>query len=615
MNKFLMMIKEYKLLLKFWLIFLAIGFTFRLTLSLVFLETINADLFYGLLYGVRMDTMFFSAFSIIFSILYALNLIKTSRIFFTTVLFVYLVIEVATLTFMDKFLSRPNALFVEHLANYEEVLLMVWGLYKFYLIVAIPLVLFATYKIFIYFKNNINAGDIKHKLILLPLILIILFLGARSSVGMAPPNQSFYTFSSNDINNEIANTSVFSILYSLYLIKKEKFYNYGNISEEEAIERVKKLNNIENNTNNLNRFQQSGFDKKKNVILVILESFGHEHIGYMGGTPTTPNLDALTKESLYFTNLYAIGTRTSWGVSSVTTGLYPIPSREYVKASKSQKNFYTIARSLKKEGYKNTFLYSGDANFDNMRGFLKSNGYADVYGKEDFDSSKIKYTWGYADEDLYEKAFTIIEEAQDKPYFLTLLTMSSHEPFDYPKGIVEPYEDAKLDGFANSIKYSDYAIGKFMKKLKDKGMLENTVVAFIADHTNNTYNSTTQPTTNNKIAALIVSDDFKGGQKYDKLASQIDFAPTILDIAGISQTIPTMGTSVLQNERDSALLLTHNKSVVYLLPQKMIIYQDKQNYKTYDYNKTELPNNNTEIKDGLSYIYSSKYLYENSLYK
>jgi phosphoglycerol transferase MdoB-like AlkP superfamily enzyme len=250
-----------------------------------------------------------------------------------------------------------------------------------------------------------------------------------------------------------------------------------------------------------------------------------------------------------------------------------------------------------------------------MRGFLKSNGYADVFGKEDFDSSKTKYTWGYADEDLYEKAFKLIEESKDKPYFLTLLTMSSHEPFDYPKGIVAPYENAKLDGFANAIKYSDYAIGKFMQKLKSKGMLKNTVVAFIADHTNNTYNATSQPVTNNKIAALIVSDDFKGGQEYDKLASQIDFAPTILDIAGISQNIPTMGTSVLKNQRDSALLLTHDKTLVYLLPNKMIFYKDKHNYQTYDYNKTKLPNDDALIKDGLSYIYSSKYLYENSLYK
>ncbi len=562
-----------------------------------------------------MDTMFFSVFSIIFAIIYALNLVKIGQIFYTLLLFIYLLIEVATITFMDKFFSRPNSLFVEHLANYEEVLLMVWGLYKFYIIIAFPLVIFATYKVFLYFKRSVIKGNVKYKLIVLPLIIIILFLGARSSVGMAPPNKSFYTFSTNDLNNEIANNSVFSILYSMYLLKKEKFYDYGTISDKEALVNVKQLNGITSEEDTLNRFQQSSFTQKKNIILVILESFGHEHVGYLNGTPTTPNLDAFTKESLYFTNMYAIGTRTSWGVSSVLTSLYPIPSREYVKASKSQKNFYTIARTLKKQGYENTFLYSGDANFDNMRGFMMTNGYDNIYGKEDFDSSKTKYTWGYADEDLYEKAFTLIEEAKDKPYFLTLLTMSSHEPFDYPKDRVQAYDGAKLEGFANSIKYSDFAIGKFIKKLKESGKMKNTVVAFISDHTNNTYISDNMPISNNKIVAMILSDDFKDENRYEKVASQIDFAPTILDIAGISDTIPTMGTSVLQKQRNSALLLANNKSFTYVLKDKIIIYKDKQAAQTYDYNKTKIENSENEVKDGLSFIYTSKYLYDNRLYR
>ena len=615
MHKLLEILKEYRPMLKFWLIFIALGMGFRVLLSALFLKNFNSDFFIGLLYGVRMDTMFFSAFSIIFLFLYALNFTLLARIYYTLVLFFYLLIEISTVTFMDKFLTRPNYLFIEHLNNYEEIFLMVWGLYKFYLIFLIPLLLFVTFRIYKYFTKNIQKGSIKYRLIFLPIMIIILGLGARSSIGMGAPNQSFYTFSSNDTNNEIANNSVFSIIYAIYQVSNEKFLDYGDISAKDAIANVKRLNNIQNNENTFKRVQHSGFAKEKNIILVILESFGHEHIGYLGGTPTSPNIDALTKESLYFTKMYAVGTRTSWGVSSVTTGLYPTPPREFVKASKSQNNFYTLARTLKKHGYENTFLYSGDANFDNMSGFLLSNGYEHIYDKKSFSGYSDPCTWGYSDENLYEKAFELIEKSEGKPFFLTMLTMSSHEPFDYPRGRVEPYKKAKLNGFANSMKYSDYAIGKFMKKLKEKGMLKNTIVAFIADHTNNTYTSTALPISNNHIAAFIVSDDFHGGKEYNKIASQIDFAPTILDIAGVSDTIPTMGTSVLQNQRDSALLLTNNKSVVYLLEDRFIVYKDNAQHLTYDYNKTLIENNASQIKDGLSYIYSSKYLYDNRLYK
>ena len=614
MNTFLSAFKEYKVVFKFWVLFLLLGLILRLALSLTFLKTVDANLFIGLLYGFRMDTIFFSFFGILFSLLYALNFIRSAQIFFTAVVSLYVLVELLTFGFMSEFLTRPNSLFIEHLKNYNEIFSMIWGLYKIYippLIAFIAIVIFFLYK---FFQKNTHRGSLKKRILVLPLILVILFLGVRSSVDMSTPNQSFYTFSSNDLNNEIANNSTISILYSLYLMKKEKFYRYGDIDEREALKRVQALNGIQNSANNLERFQKSTFMQKKNIVLVILESFGHEHIGYLGGTPTTPILDSLTKESLYFTNLYAVGTRTSWGVSSISTSLYPIPSREYVKASKSQKEFYTIALTLQKHNYETTFLYSGDANFDNMRGFLQSNGYDNVYGKESFSLDKQRYTWGYNDEDLFEKAFDMLKQKGDKPYFLTLLTLSSHEPFDYPKNRVSPYKDAPLEGFANSIKYADYAIGEFIARLKENNMMKDTVIAFVADHCSHASGSNGVPIDKYKIAAMIVADEFKGGKRYNKIASQIDIAPTLLDIAGISDTIPTMGSSVLQNERDSALLLANKRNFAYLTSDKYTVYKDKKKHQTYNYKNEKIKNEKKVIDDGLSYIYASKYLYENRLY-
>ena len=604
-------LKEYKIIFKYWFLFLSIGLLFRTVLLLLFIDDISIEFLYSLLYGIRMDTIVFSAFGIIFTILYSLNIIYITRVFLTILISLYFAIEISTIAFMDKFFSRPNYLFIEHLNNYNEILGMVWELYKYYLIIAVGILIYFIYKVYIYFSKTLNRGAVLPKLIILPFMIVFLFLGTRSSIGASTPNQGFYTFSKVNLHNEIANNSIFSILYATYLLKKEKFYHYGDITPIDAISNVKNINNISNKNHSLERFQKSLFDKKKNIILVILESFGSDHIGYLGGTPTTPILDDLTKQSLYFTNLYATGTRTSWGVSSIVTALYPLPTREYIKASKSQKDFYTIAKTLRNHNYENTFLYSGDVDFDNMRGFLLSNGYDKVYGKEDFSKEKHQFTWGYSDDDLYDKTLSLIEKSKDKPYFITLLTMSSHEPFDYPKGKVEPYKKAKLEGFANSIKYADYTIGKFMDKLKQKGMLKDTVVAFIADHNNDAYGSFDVPIDRYKVAALIVSDDFKGGKKYDKIASQIDFAPTVLDIAGISDTIPSMGSSVLQNERDSAILLANKKNFAYLLKDQFIIYKDKKNTQTYDYNLTTIQNDQQNVYDGLSYIYSSKYLYNN----
>ena len=574
------------------------------------MEKIDSELLYILLYGLRMDTIVFSALAIIFSTLYLFNLTTLLRVVLTLCASIYFIIEIVTVGFIDKFYARPNYLFIEHLNNYHEIFGMIWELYKIQLIILIPILLYLIYKLYQYFKNSLYKSSIKPKLIAFPLILILLALGGRSSIGTSTPNQGFYTFSTQGINNELANNSIFSILYANYMLKKEKFYNYGDLSFKEALANVKKLNNINNETKGLHRFQKSIFKKKKNIILVILESFGHEHVGYLGGTPTTPNLDRFTKKSLYFTNLYATGTRTSWGISALTTSLYPIPSREYVKASKSQKDFYTTAKTLKNHGYESTFLYAGDVDFDNMKGFLLANGYDKVYGKESFSKAKTKYTWGYSDEDLYNKAFSLAKKSGEKPFFLTLLTLSSHEPFDYPKNRVTPYKKAPLEGFANSIKYADYAIGKFMNRLKQEGLLENTVVAFIADHNNNPYGAFDVPIDRYKIPAIIVSNDFKEPKKYDKIASQIDFAPTLLDVAGIDAFLPTMGSSVLQVERNSALLLAKKRNFAYLLNDQFVLYKKNQPARIYTYDLKPIETNQQEIEDGLSYIYTSHYLYQ-----
>ena len=250
-----------------------------------------------------------------------------------------------------------------------------------------------------------------------------------------------------------------------------------------------------------------------------------------------------------------------------------------------------------------------------MRGFALANGYESVLGKESFDSNLEKRTWGYSDEDLYNKAIELIETKREKPLFLTIMTLSSHEPFDYPRGKVTPYQKAPLAGFANAIKYADFALGKFVATLKKRKLLENSVVAFIADHNNHPYGKFDVPIDRYKIPALILSPEYhNGGKVYTHIASQIDFAPTILDVAGISAVIPTMGVSVLQIQRDSAMLLARKENFAYLLKDKFVIFKRKAKTATYDYTYTPLPNNKEDITMGLSYIVSARYLYQNRLY-
>jgi len=611
------MLNLFKTIIKFWLIFLTIGALFRVLLLSIFTNYEFTNSLYSILYGFRMDTIVFSGLWIIFLTLYTINFTKVLKIFLASSFTFYISLEFITIVFLQNFQSRPNYLVVDHLSNIAELIGMIFKLYPIYFILLI-LISLATFVLsFNYLNKHIKPiqTDIKNRVISYFLILILLFIGARSSFDASTPNQGFYTFSNKNIYNEIANNSIFSLLYAIYLSKKEKKLNYGDLDEKLALKNVQKLYNIDTNQTTLKRVLKSSFKEKKHIILVILESFGHNNIGYLNGIKATPNLDNLTKHSLYFTNMYAVGTRTSWGVSSVLTSLYPIPTREYIKAKRSQKNFWTIANELKKFNYQTSFLYAGDANFDNMKGFALANGFDRVIDQNDFNKSLKKYTWGYCDEDLYNKAVKVLKSS-NKKQFLTLMTLSSHEPFDYPKNRFTPIKDKPLKGFANAVKYADYAIGEFIKKLKKENLFKDSVIAFIADHNEKAVGSFDVPVDRYKIAALIVADEFNNNPKeYSKIASQIDFAPTILDIASIDTTIPTMGTSIFKIQRDSALLLAHKKDFAYILKDKFVLFKPNKDAKTYNYKYKELKNNPKDILDGLSFIKTANYLYENQLYR
>ena len=605
-------LKLYQFLIPAWLVFLSVNFCFRILLLGKYSEILNHDTWLVLFYGMRMDTIVFCAFALFFALFFALNLRLLLRLSISLFLIAAVWFEISAIFFFEQFSSRPNYLFIEHSKNAVEIFLTIWGLYPVSVVLVFVALVFSGLRLFALTARLQIGGTFKQRFVILPLIVLILAAGMRSSFDDSTPNQSFYTFSHDNSKNEIANNTIFSILYAWHWSENEYFGNYGSLTDAEAVQRLNSLNGFKADAQLL-RMQTALSAGKKNVILIMLESFGHEHVGYLGGTPTTPNLDRLAAQGLAFTNMYATGNRTSWGVSTVLTATYPVPGQAYVKALKSQQNFYTIARSFKQHGYHNMFLYSGDADFDNMKAFMLSNGFDQVQGKEAFDLLQHKYTWGYADEDLYQKAEELIK-AQTAPFFLSLLTLSSHEPFDYPEGKVELYAEAPVQGFANSIKYADFALGKFIASLKKQGLMKNTVIGLIADHANSAYGTQDVPVDRYRIAAVILDEDLKPAQTYRHVASQVDFGPTLLDLAGLDVTLPGVGASVLQHQRDSALLLYHY-NYAYLTSEDLVIYKDGQAAKSYSPDYKPKPADAEVVSDGLANILVPHWLYESGLYR
>lgn len=284
-----------------------------------------------------------------------------------------------------------------------------------------------------------------------------------------------------------------------------------------------------------------------NIILVTIESLSAKYLGSNGGPGNlTPNLDALRKQSLYFSNFYATGTRTDRGLEAITLSMPPTPGRSIVKRVGRESGFASLGRQVRELGYDPVFLYGGRGYFDNMNAFFSGNGYR-VEDQSSVNEEEISFknAWGMADEDLYKQALKLADSsfAKEVPFLLQLMTTSNHRPYTYPAGRIDIPSGSGRDG---AVKYTDYAIGKFLDEARGKPWFNNTLFIFVADHTAGSAGKEDLPVSNYLIPLFIYGPAFIAPGEYTRLASQIDLAPTVLGLLNASYTSTFFGRDMLK---------------------------------------------------------------------
>ncbi|WP_226797919.1 LTA synthase family protein [Aliarcobacter butzleri] len=354
-----------------------------------------------------------------------------------------------------------------------------------------------------------------------------MFLGIRSSLGHRPVNISDALYSENRVINEITKNSLHSLGYAYYSNKKAEnnISKYGKIDIKEAY-KVASLAigiNYKDEKKPFYREVKSKLDskKQKNLVIFIQESMGAQFTGFIGKQNFTPNLDNLAQDYLSFTNLYSNGTRSVRGLAALTSGTLPINGIEVIKRNKSQKDYFTVASLLKPYGYKSSFIYGGEARFDNMKGWYLGNGFDEVIEQKDFTNPIFTSTWGGSDEDLVIKAnekFKSYYENNEK-FVSVMFSSSNHMPFELPDGKIEFEKNIPKTSVENAIKYADFSIGKFFEIAKKEDYFKDTVFVVIADHNVRVYGDQIVPIDMFQIPAVIVSSDIPH-QIFTNLTSQ-----------------------------------------------------------------------------------------------
>jgi phosphoglycerol transferase MdoB-like AlkP superfamily enzyme len=541
-------------------------------------------------------------------------------------------LEAATPGFMIEYDSRPNRLVFEYLAHPTEIISMLLNAYKLQLLVVS---LIAGVSLFTFWRAlgrrsgspaPMGAG---RRVVLGLVCLPLLFLGARSSVGHRPANPSSVVFSNDHLVNELCISSGYSVLYALYRLKDEADAGevYGRMeSNDQILEAVRESMltvSPEQYTNpkipTLHRHQASvQRERPLNLVIILEESLGARYVGALGGEPVTSYLDSLRTEGWWFDSMYATGTRSARGIEAVISGFLPTPARSVLKLGKAQSDFFTLASYLASKEFHTQFIYGGKSDFDNMSSFFSGNGFAEIIDEDDYVNPRFMGSWGVCDEDIFDKAHETFLANGDEPFFTLVFSVTNHSPFEFPADTIELYDQPQAT-VSNAVRYADYALRGFFEKARKAPYWDNTLFLVVADHDSRVFGADLVPIEHFHIPAVILGAHVR--PKIDKrVLSQIDLAPTVLSLMGISGEHPMVGfdLTALDEEYPGRAMMQYGQNQAFMRGQDVVVLQPELEPQQFLYeNKKMLPKqlDPSLVRSALAHALLPSWLYKERLYR
>ena len=496
-------------------------------------------------------------------------------------------VEATTTSFIAEYGNRPNYLFVEYLVFPKEVFSMLAGSHLLELI-ALPVLAAALAWFAFKWLRNDPRRDLRVPfwfcLLATPLAAILVVAMVRSTLAHRPVNPSIAVFSQDSMVNQLPLNSPYSLLYAVYEHRrdsKEKKVRYGSMNDSEALAIVLKEAGIAPGaqldpatpTLHYQKATQAR-DKPLNLVIILEESLGADTVGSLGGWDITPELDKLANQGIWLERLYATGTRSVRGIEAVISGFTPTPMVSVVKLAETQNNFFTLASLLGKQGYKTSFIYGGEAHFDNMKRFFLNNGFQNIMDQNDYNNPVFKASWGVSDEDLFTHAHEVFENIGEGPFFSLVFTSSNHEPFEIPADRVSPEDDPE-GARKTAIKYADYAMGQFLDKARQSSYWENTIFLVVADHPARLFAGKPVPVQRFHIPGVIIGDMIEP-RRIPGITSQIDLVPTLLSLMGIDSKHPGIGRDLTLPEfaeGSGRAMMQFNALQAYLEDDRVVVLQ------------------------------------------
>ncbi|WP_299823328.1 LTA synthase family protein [uncultured Pontibacter sp.] len=321
--------------------------------------------------------------------------------------------------------------------------------------------------------------------------------------------------------------------------------------------------------------QQDGKPIKENVVIIILESFAAEYVGALNnGQGYTPFLDSLATRGVLFNNAFANGRKSIEALPSVLSGVPSLMPEPYITSTYQANKIYGLGTVLQEAGYSTAFFHGAANGTMGFNNFSKQAGMQEYFGLDEYPSEKrtedFDGLWGIFDEPYLQYVATKLND-YNKPFFATLFTLSSHQPYTVPAKYKGRFPKGELE-IHESIGYADHALREFFKTASKQPWYNNTLFILTADHTQKSIAPAYQNELGYYRVPLLL---FHPGKQLasinpTQIAQHTDIFPTVVDYLNIntSKVLP-FGKSLLDApEAGNALLFNGNS---YFLVQQNVV--------------------------------------------
>ena len=341
--------------------------------------------------------------------------------------------------------------------------------------------------------------------------------------------------------------------------------------------------------------------RRKNVVVIIIESFGREYIGgfnkwleggkYKGYTPFT---DSLMQHSATYLYSYCNGRKSIDGMPSILSSI-PMFVEPFFLTPASMNNVSGLAGELKHEGYYSAFFHGAENGSMGFQAFARTTGFNDYFGRTEYNADKrfggdkdFDGTWAIWDEPFMQFYATKMGEMKE-PFMTALFTASSHHPYVIPEEYKKVFPEEGIV-IHKCIRYTDNALRKFFAKAKTMPWYKNTLFVITSDHTNLSDHEYYQTDLGGFCSPIIFFDpsgEFKPGMR-DAIAQQIDIMPTVLSYLGYDRKYVGFGIDLLTTPAKDTWAVNYLNGIYQYVKGDYLLQWDGQKTKALYRFRTDL---------------------------